>query len=150
MKKYLALLISMLILSVNCYGGYDYNLIVEENKLNMDNLPSKVYSINGTYFVPLRIVAEQLGYNVEWNSNNKTICVEDSIQSAVLSVGSKTVDYNGKLKIIDLTQTIKLNEAVVNYDGYVYVPVEFFEPFFNDIEIKNGDINITVQKAEIQ
>lgn len=150
MKKYIALIIGIFTLTINAFAGSSYNVIVEDNVLNMDNLPSKAYSVNDTYFVPLRLVAEKLGYSVSWDTEDKTIYVEDSIQGAKISVGSKTVDYIGKLKIIDLTQTIKLNEAVVNYDGYVYVPVDFFEPFFNDVEVKNGAINITVQKAEIQ
>lgn len=150
MKKHIALIISILSLTVNCYGNYNCNLTVDGNILNMDSLPIKFYSVNDTYMVPIRIVAEKLGYNVSWNNDNKTISVEDNIQRAELSVGSKTVDFIGKLKIIDLTKTIELNKEVVNYNGYVYVPVDFFELFFNDVEVKNGNIYITVQRSELQ
>lgn len=100
--------------------------------------------------VPLRQTAEALGYTVSWMPEEKAVRVEDVIQWALVKSGSQTVPFTGKLKIINLTQEVDLPAPVQTRKGVTYVPASFFEPFFNEVVVKDGSVSISAQMSSIQ
>lgn len=98
--------------------------------------------------VPLRSVAEALGYTVIYYPEYKNISIEDSIQRAILHEGSKIVIFQGKLKIINLSRQESLAIPVrIDDNGKAYVSAKFFEAFFNDVSENNHKLFIDTQRV---
>ena len=123
-------------------------LRVSEKELDTSMLPKAPYAENNTYMVPLRLVAEALGYTVTWDEKSGAVTVEDAYtQMATLYDGTAEVSIKGKLKVIDLSREIKNACETVIYDGVTYVPMEFFDEFFNHSSYKDGVIEIAPNMA---
>ena len=123
-------------------------LRVSEKELDTSMLPKAPYAENNTYMVPLRLVAEALGYTVTWDEKSGAVTVEDAYtQIATLYEGTAEVSIKGKLKVIDLSREIKNACKTVIFDGVTYVPMEFFEEFFNHSSYKDGVIEIAPDMA---
>ncbi|MCF6465939.1 peptidoglycan-binding protein [Clostridium sp. Cult2] len=67
---------------------------------------------------PLREITEQLGYQVDWNGNDRSITLSKESQAIKLKIGESKVDVNGE--IVELISTPVLNESKT------FIPVEFF------------------------
>ena len=79
----------------------------------------KLVNKNNTLYVPLRAVAEALGYTVTWNQDAQTAVVYDGPRSTVCTIGSN--DY-GKQRM-----RIKLQNKPELIDGVTMVPVEMLD-----------------------
>lgn len=79
----------------------------------------KLVNKNNTLYVPLRAVAEALGFTVTWNQDAQTAVVYDGPRSAVCTIGSN--DY-GKQRM-----RIKLQNKPELIDGVTMVPVEMLD-----------------------
>ncbi|MEY9973384.1 hypothetical protein ABH966_003784 [Lysinibacillus sp. RC46] len=78
------------------------------------------YEVDGTKMVPLRLIAEKLGYTVE--STGKGAIVSKGNLSYTITRGEKMFGYNKALR--------SLNEAPALLGGNkTYVPVEFVEEY---------------------
>ncbi|MBB6023376.1 hypothetical protein HNR77_004476 [Paenibacillus sp. JGP012] len=127
----------------------EYSLTVNGRVVEVKRAEQMPYEQKGTVMVPLRAAAEALGYKVSWIAEEKAVKVDESIQSALVKEGSTEAKFTGKLKIINLTQNVQLPAAVQSKKGVMYVPVTFFEPFFNEIIVKEGNVSISAQSATI-
>jgi len=128
-------------------SGEAYTLKVNDAVLDTSDLPRPPYSEGDTVMVPLRKTAEALGYEVEWVSQTREIRVGDSIQTAVLRGGSQTVNFIGKLRVIDLSREVSLDEKAIITQGRTYVSLDFFTCFFNDVSAESGVVSISPQMA---
>lgn len=84
----------------------------------------------GRTFVPVRFIAEELGYNVDWHGKIQTVSIEESDTKVLLKIGSNEVNVNGQINYLDAAARIKeertfiplravaeLFGKVVNYDS---------------------------------
>ncbi|WP_106767521.1 copper amine oxidase N-terminal domain-containing protein [Paenibacillus faecalis] len=71
-----------------------------------------------TNLVPLREIAEGLGATVTYDKNSRTIGVKKGSRKMTLTVGSKTVYYNGTSETA--------NAAPIIIQGVTYVPAQVF------------------------
>ncbi len=55
---------------------------------------------------------------------------------------SKAVEFKGKLEIIDLSRNVVLDEKAEINNGCTYVPLEFFEEFFNETHFDGQKISV--------
>lgn len=69
------------------------------------------YIENGRTMVPLRFISEVLGEKVDWNAETKSVIIGDN--KAVLAIGSKEIDANGKKIAIDSPAVIKNSRTFV-------------------------------------
>ena len=100
--------------------------------------------------VPLRAVAEALGYKVSYNEATGEITVDDDcIQAATLKNGSANVTFSGHLQVIDMSREVELPVKVTIIGGHTYVPADFFVEFFNEVKVENGVVTIAPQMAYI-
>lgn len=125
-------------------------LVVNGKVLDTTGLPFPWIKERGVVLVPVRRVAESLGYTVSWNEETQTVRIEDSIQQIDLIPGERIGVFQGKLENISLTRREEMQEAPRLVGDYLYVPVTLFRRFFNDIKISNDRISITVQKVETE
>lgn len=128
----------------------NYTISVGEQALDLSDLPQLPYEEGNTIMVPLRKIAEALGYQVGWESETGAITIEDSyVQKATLYSGTEKAVFEGKLQIIDMSREIDNSEKTVIHSGYTYVPLEFFKEFFNDITIDGTGITVSPSVCEL-
>lgn len=128
-----------------------FTIVVAGQTLDISALPRAPYQEGDTMMVPLCKIAEALGYQVGWDPETGAITVEDSyIQKATLFEGSKTVCFEGKLQIIDMSRDVETAVKTVVHDGSTYVPLEFFNEFLNDTAAEGTTITIAPSMCEIQ
>lgn len=97
------------------YVKSDLKVYINGNALKFDSDP---IIDNHTNLVPLRELAEQMGAQVRWNKAAGAIGVQREGYKMTLTIGSKTVFYNGK------AETIAAAPRIIN--GVTYVPVQVF------------------------
>lgn len=103
-------------------GPADINISTTAGVIAMDGkelADVKLVEKNNTLYVPLRQVAEALGYTVTWNGEAQTAVVYDGPRSAVCTIGS--YDYGQQRMRVQLQYTPEL------IDGVTMVPVEMLE-----------------------
>lgn len=158
MKKILALILSLTVAHSLCVPAFaaetapneTYTITVNDQILDISALPLAPYKEGGTVMVPLRKIGETLGYKVDWSPETKAITVEDTyIQKATLFDGTAAVIFEGKLQIINMSRKIENALPTVTHNGYTYVPLEFFQEFFNDTAIDGTAITIAPSKSEL-
>jgi len=120
-----------------------YTITVSGRAVDTSGLPCAAYRQGDVTMVPLRAIAEALGYDVEWVSKTREITVDDSIQQAVLKSGSSAAHFNGKLQVINLSRDEELSSPAVILQGHTYVPLEFFQNFFNDTAVSGTAITVS-------
>lgn len=92
-------------------------------KIILDNkelvLPSGVVleNSNGSVMIPIRVVVENLGFEVQWEQKSRKVTVRQDGKSVELAVGSKKASADGI--------TLDLNAAPKQTGGTVLVPIRF-------------------------
>lgn len=134
-KSILLALLLVFTFSFKISASSDVFLVID-GKLIVDGSPAFIE--NDRTMVPVRFVAENLGYDVSWNGDSKTVSIVDpkTSKKIELTVDSKTAkiyDENSKLK------KIKLDAAAKNTYGRVYVPVRFVAESFGTQVTWNND-----------
>lgn len=77
------------------------------------------YKKEDIVMVPLRKIAEHLGYEVEWNNENKSILLRKGNSSFTLAIGKEDYGYNKSLE--------KFNQVPELSDGKTYVSQSFID-----------------------
>jgi hypothetical protein len=117
-------------------------LVVNGRTLDLQGLPRALYWENSSVMIPLRKTAEALGETVTWDSDLRAARVEDSVQSALLRDRSASVEWTGKLQVINLSRTTDLPAPAVIWSGYTYVPASFFEELFNTVTVSGTTVTV--------
>lgn len=97
-------------------------------RIIMDNqelaLPKgiKLENVNGSVMIPVRVVVENLGFEVLWEQQARKVTVHQDGKSIELAVGKKTADADGV--------TFDLNAAPKQSGGTVLVPIRFVSEQF--------------------
>lgn len=128
----------------------DYKIAVNDVVIDTSDAPCFVYKEGEVVMVPLRKIGEALGYTVEWISETGDILIEDSVQKATLHNGMEKVEFEGKLKIIDLSREVELSTSAVIHEGYTCIPLEFFNEFFNETSVNGDNISVSSITYELQ
>ncbi len=68
-------------------------------------------------FLPIRAVADALGYKVDWNGSEKKAAIKNEDTEIIFEVGSKEVQVNGK--------NIDAGYETIIYKNMTYVPFSF-------------------------
>lgn len=127
-----------------------YAIFVNGKELDLSDLPRGAYLEGDTLMVPLRKIGEALGYTVGWDAETEAITLDDEyIQKATLYEDSAHVTFEGWLKVINMSREIDLTVPAAVHSGRTYVPMEFFEEFFNDVGVEGKTITIAPSQVEL-
>lgn len=100
----------------------DEDVIDTENGENTEiaeMIKADSYKKEETVMVPLRIIAEHLGYEVKWNNENRSILLVKGNSSFTMSIGKEDYGYNKSLG--------KFEKAPEINNGKTYVPQSFID-----------------------
>ena len=96
---------------------------------------------NERTLVPIRVISENLGYNVNWDNNSRKVTVKNSNKTIELFIGKKNVSVNGVDNSIDVAPMIKNDRT--------FVPLRFIsESFDNDVKWDNNTRTVRINKKE--
>ena len=100
-------------------------LTVDGKNVDISALPA-AYDENGCVMVPLRVVAEAMGYDVEWNAEEKSVEVSDGEWAALAYIGEDSYIAYSKTAI-GMTAPQNYGAAAVIIDDTAVVPADMFE-----------------------
>lgn len=92
------------------------SFVIGENKVSMNDEEIEVtasYMVDDTTLVPLRVISEGLGADVNWDESENTITVEKDENVICLQIGSTIATINGKSYTLPAAAEIKENTAIV-------------------------------------
>ncbi|CAM4215949.1 N-acetylmuramoyl-L-alanine amidase family protein [Paenibacillus tarimensis] len=89
-------------------------LFLDGNVIQTDAQPRIVKS---STMVPMRVIAEQLGYSVDWNSKTREVTIADGSTLIVLTADQDVAVVNGT--------SVKLDAPAFIDKGVTYVPLRF-------------------------
>ncbi len=120
MKKFFLLLLSISVISSSLVFAGN-RLIVEEEYAEFINVEPQV--VNGLFYVPLREMAENMGYTVQWREKSK---------EAVVLGGNKEVVFNTKNDIYIVNGTAKqMSEDIAVLNDYTLIPLDLWGEIYN-------------------
>lgn len=96
--------------------------------LSKSGLSQYMYTKNDNVMVPLRAIAEKMGYKVEWNDTDKTVEVSNDEWKTVLEIGVDS--YFGVTKIKDavgMTAPMSYGAVPEIVEDTTFVPAKMFE-----------------------
>ncbi len=95
-------------------------IIVNDHIVFSDVAP---YIKKGRTFVPIRFIAEELGFDVKWDAKTRTATMTEGDSTVVVTIGSKTMLVNGEARELDLPAEIT--------DGRTFVPLRAISEAFS-------------------
>lgn len=122
----LLLLLPLLLLSFTGHeaaaaGSSTGRIIMDNQELALPK-GVKLENVNGSVMIPVRVVVENLGFEVLWEQQTRKVTVQQDGKSIELAVGRKTADADGV--------TFDLNAAPKQSGGTVLVPIRFVSEQF--------------------
>lgn len=93
--------------------------------------------VNDRTMVPIRVTAEALGADVEWDGDNQTVILTSGETVVTLTVDSATAMVGG--------QAVTLEAPAMNVDDRVLVPLRFInEAFGADVDWDGDTMTVTI------
>ena len=96
-------------------------IIVNDHIVYSDVYP---YIKNSRTYVPIRFIAEELGYDVKWDGANKKVIMKNGDTNVELTIGSNKMKVNGKVLTLDAPAEIK--------DERTFVPLRAIAESFGE------------------
>lgn len=120
MKKFaftLLLLLFVLVIPEHGQAAAGTNKIILDGKELTAGQDVPVENVNNSVMVPLRMIAENLGYKVDWNQKSKTVTIEQQGKTIKLIVDQTAASVDDK--------TVILQTAPLLRGGTTLVPIRF-------------------------
>lgn len=140
MKRLSFMLLALLFVLVMPDRGHaasGSNKIYLDGKEITAGLSVTVENVNGTIMVPFRMIAENLGYQVEWNQTAKMVTITQGSKVIKLTVGQMTAVVDGN--------TVTLNAAPMLKNDTTLVPIRFIsEQFGLKVDWDNTSKTVTI------
>lgn len=100
--------------SQGVFANSSINVLLADRNLSVDQPP---VIENGRVLVPMRVIFEELGATVQWNSTTKTVTATKENIAVRLTINNPNASINGKINRLDVPATIK--------NGRTLVPLRF-------------------------
>lgn len=108
----LAVALLIAILPLEARADDDLKMWVDGSFVESDVNP---YIADSRTLVPIRFIAEALGYKVDWENATRTVIIKDGVNIITMQIDNMTASYNGK--------AIDLNKEPTIRDSRTYVPI---------------------------
>ena len=107
---------------------------------------------DGGYIVPLRALAEYLGYTVAWHGEDSTVTLDSGSMHATVTLGVNRYQAVTSLEgMVGMTAPFSLAAAPYAVDGTTYVPLELFVVLMGNpadaVTANDGAVELTAETA---
>ncbi|WP_019910045.1 N-acetylmuramoyl-L-alanine amidase family protein [Paenibacillus sp. HW567] len=116
MKKFvfmLLLLLFVVVLPGHGHAAAGTNKIFLDDKELTAGQDVPVENVNSSVMVPLRMIAENLGYKVDWDQKSKTITIEQQGKTIKLFVDQTTASVDDKTVTLTAAPLLRTNTTLV-------------------------------------
>lgn len=113
-KKIIFLALILMIYPITSYANKDIKLFINGEDIKSDVAP---FIENNRTLVPVRVISENLGYDVGWDAKNQTVSISGNDKKIIMPVNSTKVTVNNKKKNLDVPAKVSKNRT--------FVPVRF-------------------------
>ena len=110
-------------------------------------IPMQSITVNGCTMVPVRAIAEALGFKVTWNNADRSVNINNGEMQSDLHIGDNHyVVYTAIDGAVGMSAPFSLGSAPILKDSTTYVPIDLFVPLFgNDpATVKTSGDTITI------
>lgn len=149
MKRILGITLTVLMLIGNQAGAMGIGIMpiggeieesiqlhINDEEIVFSSYAKEPYEKDGIFMLPLRAIAENLGFDVSWNNEDKSVEITKGAVYTKLYIGLDSYFY-GKVA------SFPLGIAPEIIESRTFVPYTFFEKvLFADVEIEGNIINI--------
>ena len=139
----IALVLAMLLsLSVTAFAAQnDVSIELDGKKVAFTSESGKPFvDANGRTQVPLRVVMEQYGCDVKWDSMSSTAIITKGSTTVTVPIGKGYITVNGK--------NVPMDTAALMQDGHTYLPIRaVLEAFGANVKWDNGKVSVTSASA---
>lgn len=74
---------------------------------------TKIENVNGNIMIPIRVVVENLGFQVEWEKNTRTVTIKNDSKTVKLVVDSKTATVDGNKVTLTAVPLLRSDTVLV-------------------------------------
>lgn len=135
----IALVLAMLLsLSVTAFAAQnDISIELDGKKVAFTSESGKPFvDANGRTQVPLRVVMEQYGCDVKWDSMSSTAIITKGSTTVTVPIGKGYITVNGK--------NVPMDTAALVQDGHTYLPIRaVLEAFGANVKWDGGKVSVT-------
>lgn len=121
-----------------------YSITVDEKTVGLGT--AKIFEQNNRTMVPLRAVAEQMGFKVTWDDKTQTATAEKSDKKMTLRIGEDTYMYAAKPVGISYGQSLGAAPMLLDYT--TYVPLRMFEILGSSFTVQGNAIAINTDSGK--
>lgn len=119
-----------------------YSVVIENNTLDLGG--ETVYELNKHMMVPLRTVAEKLGFKVKWDGECQGISLDNGEVNTIVYIGQNNY-YMASSTAIGMSAPTALGVAPALKNGTTYVPADIFNILYCDDVVSIKDNVITIK-----
>lgn len=119
-----------------------YSVVIENNTLDLGG--ETVYELNKHMMVPLRTVAEKLGFKVKWDGECQGISLDNGEVNTIVYIGQDNY-YMASSTAIGMSAPTALGVAPVLKNGTTYVPADMFNILYCEDVVSVKDNVITIK-----
>lgn len=119
-----------------------YSVVIENNTLDLGG--ETVYELNKHMMVPLRTVAEKLGFKVKWDGEHQGISLDNGEVNTIVYIGQDNY-YMASSTAIGMSAPTALGVAPALKNGTTYVPADIFNILYCDDVVSIKDNVITIK-----
>ena len=135
----IALVVVMLFsLSMSAFAAQsDVSIVIDNIEVEFTASSGEPFvDANGRTQVPLRVVMEQYGCDVEWDSANNAAVIIKGDTTVIVPIGQSYILVNGK--------TVAMDTAALVQNGRTYLPIRaVLEAFGADVEWEDGKVSVS-------
>lgn len=136
MKKLFAgLLCGAMLLTASAFAAGDYKVTVDGAALDLGTLAP--YEQDGRVMLPLRKVAEALGFTVTWNQETQTASVDDGVVKSSVTIGVDSY-YMASSHDIGMSAPQSFGATPILHSDSTYVPTDLFTLLCGQSAVKDG------------
>lgn len=119
-----------------------YSVVIENNTLDLGG--ETVYELNKHMMVPLRTVAEKLGFKVKWDGECQGISLDNGEVNTIVYIGQDNY-YMASSTAIGMSAPTALGVAPALKNGTTYVPADMFNILYCEDVASVKDNVITIK-----
>lgn len=121
----------------------EYSVVVDNETVDLGK--NKTYvSKSGAVMVPVRAIAEKLGYTVGWDNDNQGVKIDNGVINSTFCIGENLYTTVSSTAI-GMSAPASLESAPELMNSTTYIPAKFFELLYYTVKVENGAVMISTE-----